>query len=216
MLASKHSSNGILKYSKFLVFAAFLTSCAGTKKNQPELSAMEGRKVALISVDAEPTMRRMVEVALVNQLVKLGTFVLIPKSDVDKARALHHIDPRNEKKIGEAVDADYTMTVRVLELRADELKGYSQETIQDSQLAEERGDDGKTERVYPVKALDGKVQIEVTFLEIKNGDLRKGLAEASRRVEKEGNKEAIHLPPRMRFLEELTGEAFHQFFERYN
>jgi hypothetical protein len=32
--------------------------------------------------------------------------------------------------------------------------------------------------------------------------------------EKEGSS-AIHLPPRLRFLEEITNEAFKNFFDRY-
>lgn len=206
----------LVRFLTTIGLVGLTTACASTRKTTPELALLEGKRVALMDIEGEPTARKIVEVALVNQLVKRGTFILVSKKDVKKARTEAHIDPRDDRRVADAVQASHTLRAKVLTLDADEIKGFNTETVVDSQLAEERGDDGKAERVYPVKALDGKVRIELRFLEVATGDERKAVAEFQRRVEKAANREAIHLPPKLRFLEELSNEAFQEFFERYN
>jgi hypothetical protein len=210
---------GIVEKGRILIAIALTwtaVGCASTRKTVPELSMLEGKRIALIEIEGEPTARQIVEVALVNQLAKRGTFILVSQKDVEHARAKTLFDPRDDRKVAEAVQASHTLRAKVLNLDADETKGFGKSVVYDSQLAEERGGDGKSERVFPIKALDGNVRVELRFLEIQTGEERKAVAEASRRLEKDAQKEAIHLPPKMRFLEELANEAFQDFFERYN
>lgn len=176
---------------------------------------MEGRKVALVEIQAEPTARSIIETSLVNQLVKRGTFLLVPKQEIDAARSSHQVDNSDPAAVAKAAGADYALKAEVLKFEADTREGYSDEEVEDSQLAEERGDDGKTRRLYKVKAMTGDVQIRLEFLNLKTGDLRTGVAEKTDRVEAEARTSSAHLPPKIRFLERLSNEAFHEFFERY-
>jgi hypothetical protein len=197
------------------------TSCSsGPKRTTPELSKLEGKKVALVEVEAEPTARRIVEVALVNQLVKDGTFILVSKQDVDAARTQPKTDLLNPIDIARAAGADFALLARVLEFDATTREGYSKEVVEDSQLAEERGEKERmTERLYKVKSLTGKVRVEMTFLpaaaDADLSDRRTAVAEADQVVTAEAKTSAARLPPKMRFLEELTNQAFAKFFETY-
>jgi hypothetical protein len=198
------------------LFAVLAAGCASAKKTVPELSRMEGKKVALIEVDGEDTPRKVVEVALVNQLVERGSFELIGKREVQAAR--DHVDQgvRDWKGIARRAGAEVALKAKVLEFSADTREGYSSEQVEDSQLAEETGTDGKTERVYKVKGMHGKVRVQLTFFELATNDERVGVAEADEVVKAEGNKGGIHLPPKLRFLETLSNQAFKNFFEKYD
>ena len=80
------------------------TSCSTAKKRTtPELGKMEGKKVALVDIDGEDSSRSVVEVALINQLLKRGTFILINKKEVDAAKALPEMSPLDWKGIFEYV-----------------------------------------------------------------------------------------------------------------
>lgn len=176
---------------------------------------LQGKKVALVDVTAEATSRRIVEVALVNQLIKNGTFILISKQDVDAARGAVDQDPRDWKGIARRAGADYALRANVLQFDAVEHKGYSERQVEDSQLEAETGN-GKTQQVYPVKSLDGHVRIQLEFTDLAHDDGRSAVAEAQDLVTSEGKDEAIHLPPRMSFLETLTNRALASFFTQYN
>ena len=195
---------------------ATAAGCASAKKTTPELSRMEGKKVALIEVNGEDTPRKVVEIALVNQLVDRGSFELIGKREVQAAR--DHVDQgvRDWKGIAKRAGAEIALKAKVLEFVADTREGYSAESVEDSQLAEETGTDGKTERLYKVKAIQGKVRVQLTFADLVTGDERTGVAEAEEEVRAEGNKGGIHLPPKLRFLEKLSNQAFKNFFEKYD
>lgn len=201
-----------------LVFVALLAiSCATSKKIlTPRLSKLEGKKVALIDIEGETTAKSVVEVALVNQLLQKGSFTLIGKKEVEAARLAPDQNPLDFKTIAKRVGADYALLAKVLEFSAEEKEGYSAEEVEDSQLAAERGKaEGKTHRLFKVKALHGKIRVELKFIALSDGDIRTGVAESDEQLLQDQRKEAIHLPPKLRFLEKTANIAFKNFFEKY-
>jgi hypothetical protein len=195
----------------------FLVSCStGKKKTEPELSSLRGKKVALVGVDGEDTARKVIEVSLVNQLVQRGTFILISKQDLEQARLAPEQDPMDWKGIAKRSGAEVALRAKVLKFDAQDYSGYTSEEVYDSQLAEEHGTDGKTQRVYKVKSLNGDVQILLEFTTLDDTDTRSAVAEAQDKVVESEKTSSIHLPARLRFLETLTNKAFKTFFERYN
>ncbi len=200
------------------VALAGATGCSSAKKKTPELSRLEGKKVALISIDGEKTSRSIVEVALVNQLMKRGSFELVGKREVDAARGAASQDTTDWIGVARKAGADYALKANVLQFDAVENEGYSSEKVEDSQMAAERGEDHRmVDRLYKVKSLDGKVRVQLDFAKTdeKDPDLRSGVAEAEQKVTAEGKTGGIHLPPRLRFLETIANEAFQAFFEKY-
>jgi len=206
-----------LKFSG-VVFCLLLAGCSGKKvRTTPELSHLAGKKVALVEVDGEETARNIVEVALVNQLVRTGYFELVSKQDIEAARVAVDVDSSNPLAVARKSGADYALLAKVLAFDAVEKQGYSEEKVQDSQLEQETGN-GETTRVYKVKRLDGHVAVELDFTDVSasgKGEARSAVAEKSEQVSADSRTEAAHLPPRLRFLEKLSNDAFHDFFEKY-
>lgn len=192
-----------------------LFSCASVKKKEPELSELEGKKVALVEVDGEETARKVVEVSLVNQLIQNGTFLLVSKGELQKARDAHDLPAGDWKALTQRVGADYALRAKILQFDGDISEGYNTEETYDSQLEAERGD-GKTQRVFKAKILEGRVRVELSFVRIFDGDTRTAVAEAEDRIMEEAKTQAIHLPPKLRFLEDLANKAFKEFFDRYH
>ena len=54
------------------------------------------------------------------------------------------------------------------------------------------------------------------FSSLAEKDLRSGVAEASEKIVAEQKSSRAELPPRLRFLETLSNEAFKKFFDKYN
>ncbi|MBL7715317.1 MAG: hypothetical protein JNL01_07585 [Bdellovibrionales bacterium] len=201
--------------------ALVASGCASSrKKTTPELSNYEGKKVALVEVEGESTQTAIVEVALVNQLIKRGTFILVSKKEIDQARTQVGTDTSDWKAFAKAAGADIALRAKVIQFDADTHEGYSSEIVDDSQMAAERGEaHRKVEKVFKVKALRGRVQVELQFATLTGdnaGDLRYAVAQANEDVQESANKSAIHLPPKLRFLEKLTNQAFAKFFDQYN
>ncbi|MGK5083074.1 hypothetical protein WDW37_07185 [Bdellovibrionota bacterium FG-1] len=199
-----------------LIVGLAATGCSHAAKKKPVLSELEGKKVALIEIEGEATARAVVEVALINQLVQRGSFEIIPKQEINQARTATEQDPTDWVGIARRAGADYALKAKVLQFSAEQKDGYSSEELYDSQLAAERGEkEGKTQRLFKVKSLSAKVQVQLDFehTDPKNPDRRSGVAEAERTVTAESKTEAAHLPPRLRFLEELSNEAFNKFFK---
>jgi hypothetical protein len=195
-----------------------LTGCSHAKKKDVALSEMLGKKVALISIDGEETARKVTEVALINQLVQHGSFDLVSKQDVEKARIAPDQDPMDWIGIARRSGADYALKAKVIQFDATEHQGYSSEKVEDSQMAQDMGEDHRmTDQIYKVKSLAAKVQIELAFAKTdpKDPDLRTGIAESEETATSGTRTEAPHLPPSLRFLEQLEGKAFAKFFEQY-
>jgi hypothetical protein len=199
-----------------LLLGVFAVGCSSAPKKTDlvSLKSLHGKKVALVSIEGEDTARKITEVALINQLVKRGTFELISKGAVETARTDVDQDPTDWKGLAKRSGAELALRVRVNRFNADVKSGYSKEEVYDSQLAEENGTDGKTERIYRAKALVGDVQFELKFTDLATQTTTRGIAEATDRVESNAKLSAVTLPPRLRFLETLSNTAFKKFFEQ--
>jgi hypothetical protein len=208
------------RFSKSFCLAALclalFAGCAGAKKKTtPELGNLTGKKVALVEILGEPTSVQVVEVALVNQLIARGTFELVSKKAVDAAKADPSVDTTDVKAIAKKAGADYALRVRIADFATDVTQGYSTEEVEDSQLKAERGD-GKTERLYKVKAMEGRFEAELTFVDLTTGETRSGTAKFQDKAESSEKTSAAKLPLRLSFLSKLANEAFKRFFDEYN
>lgn len=170
-----------------------MAACASPPKTTPELSTLLGRKVALVEVRGEPTAAKIVEVALVNELVKDGTFELINK---------------REGRTG----AEFLLQINVIDFTATENTGYDRLEVEDSQLKAETGQ-ARTERLVKVKSLKGVVRCEFQFTNVASGETRTASAEATETFVANEEQGSIRLPPRLRFLEQIAQKAVHRFFE---
>ena len=186
-----------------------------SKKTTPELSKMEGKKVALIEVVGEDTARQAAEVALINQLISRGTFIIVSKQDVQAARIQFQQDPSDWKGIAKRAGADFALKARVLEFKSEENVGYSHQQVEDSQMEAETGV-ATSDQLYKVKALTGSVRVELQFANLAEDDTRQAIAEKQGRAEADERQGAAHLPPRLSFLTGLLEQAFKQFFDQYN
>ncbi len=198
--------------------SACLTSCStAKKKTTPELSKLEGKKVALISIDGEETAKKVIEVSLVNQLLKTGYFELIEKEVILKAKTRPEVNPLDVRQIAKTSGADYALEAKVLDFTGEDSEGFNKVTVNDSQMAKERGEKERmVERLVKVKKREARVAIELTFTEVAGDqDKRVGVAGASESVTDSEEKEAIHLPPKLRLLESVAEKAFAKFFEEY-
>lgn len=201
-----------------LTFFLVLASCShGQKKTTPELDRLAGKKVALVGIEGEAKAKAIAEVALINQLAQGGDFILISKQDLDTVRARFEQDPTAWRKLARDAGADYALKMKVIDFTADTHEGYSSEIVDDSEMAAERGEKERmTERTFKAKSIEGRVKFELQFTGVNDefkGDVRSGFAEASSRVVEDEKNGGIHLPPKLRYLETLSNEAFAGFFK---
>ena len=189
---------------------------SSVKKTAPELSSLEGKKIALLEVEGEATSRSVVEVALINQIQRRGTFILVSKENLAKARQDVDLLATDWKNIARRAGADVALRAKVQKFSAENHEGYSSETVEDSELAAEQGGNaGKTEHVYKVKSLDAEVAVKLEFTDLETDEVRTAVAKAKDVVTADAREGGIHLPPRLRFLEKLSNQAFEKFFETY-
>ena len=199
----------------FIAAIAFASCKTAPKKTTPELAKLAGKKVALVSVEAEDSARSMVEVALVNQLVQRGTFILVSQQDVEAARADFRQDPTNWRALARRAGADVALRAHVIALDATTRTGYDTEVVKDSQWEEETGEETR-KKTYKVKSLTGHVAIRLDFTDLSNDDNRTGVAIADEVVKAEEKKSPAILPMKLSFLEKLTNAAFKKFFIDYD
>ena len=200
----------------FFALTVGVTSCkTAPKKTTPELAKLAGKKVALVSVEAEDSARSMIEVALVNQLISRGTFILISQQDVETARVDFRQDPTNWRALARRAGADVALRAHVIALDATTRTGYDTEVIKDSQWEEETGE-ATRKKTYKVKSLTGHVEIRLDFTDLSNDDNRTGVATADEVVKAEEKNSPAVLPMKLSFLEKLTNAAFKKFFLDYD
>jgi hypothetical protein len=146
--------------------------------------------------------------------VKRGTFILVSKEDVDAARTAPSQDPTDYKGIALRSGADYALEAKVEEFSAKTTSGYSAVDENDSQLEAETGS-GKSQRLYKVRQMVGRVAVKLTFVDTHTGEVRSAVAEADGTATAENKEQAEYLPPKLRFLEGISNDAFQKFFEKY-
>ena len=202
-----------LAFSAFFFFG--LVACTSPKKKtELSLKDIEGKKVALTAIDAQPTTRTIIEVSLVNELLKHGSFILIPKQEIELIKNKPLQDPLDELGVAQKAGADFALQIRVLDFSAETREGYSREEIFDSQIAEEQGTDGKTQHLFKVKELTGRVELEWKWTQLATDLSLKTKTEAQDHIKAEAKTSAIHLPLRMQFLTQITQKAIRQFFNQ--
>lgn len=196
-----------------------LAACSSEpKKRTPgeptevHLDRLLGKKVALVEIEGESTGRKVVEVALVNQLLREGTFILVPKKDLDLIRQTPESETAQAQDLARRAGADFALKVRLLEFEANETQGFNEEEIEDSQLKAERGGSGITRRLNRVRSLQGQVRAQLEFIDVNTSEVQIGIAQHTDQVTVEQKTSAAHLPPRLRFLEAMTQKAFEHFF----
>jgi hypothetical protein len=213
-----HSNKGRFKRIAFRILAAalpLLAACShASKSTTPELSQMLGKKVAFVEILGEKTAAQATEVALINQLTRNGTFIILSKEDVEAARVQFQQDPSDWKGIAKRAGADYALKARVLEFSSQVNVGYSHQTVEDSQMEAETGE-SKSDELYKVKRLTGKVKVELQFANIADGTVKTGTAEKEGQAEGDERQGAVHLPPRLSFLIGLLEQTFQDFFKEY-
>jgi hypothetical protein len=197
-----------------VLLLALANGCAGKKAaDRVDLSEIQGKKVALISIEGgEASARSIIETALVNQLMQRGTFILVSKQDVAEARRAPDQNPTDWKGIARRAGADYALKARILDFTADTQGGYSSETVEDSQLKAETGN-GKTEQIYKVRRITGHVLVALDFARAAGGHASSGTAEATDQATAGSRTESATLPPKLRFLEKVANNAFQKFFQ---
>ena len=206
----------------FLIF--FLAGCSSSqKKNSSDdvapiaLSQLHGKKIVLSEIHGESTAKKIIEVALVNQLVKEGSFILLAKKEIEKLRHQYDTDTSDMEALAKQAGADYSLQIRVIEFEASFHEGHFIEEVEDSQYEEEQGNSEKLKKTFQIKTLEGRVKAKLEFRPLKEGDKTlSGTAQAYEKIEKNNKKEAIQFPPKLGFLENLTNKAFRDFFDRYN
>ena len=201
------------KLSLLALCLVWLTGCASGKKKSEEIfPELVGKKIALASIEGEDSAKKIAEVAVINQLVKKGSFILISKQDFEEARRAPNQDPSDLEGAARKAGADYALFIEIAQFDGKVRQGYSEEEVIDTQLAEEMGTDGKTQQVFRVKSLQGIVQFDLRFVNLLTHEVKTGTAHAEKTVNENARNSAIHLPPVLRFLEDLSNTAFNEFF----
>ncbi len=221
-LSSVTISREVKRFAILFLVGALTACSSGSKRTTPKLSEMTGKKVALVEIDAEPSTRLSVEVSLVNELIARGTFELIAKGDLEKAKQDPALNPLDAVALGKRVGADYVLKTRVRSFTADETSGYVKIKVEDSQLAAEQGEKARwTEKPVKAKSLVGTVHLELEFTDLARFEknptdaVKTGPAVATQRIDATEEKGAIALPPKMKFLDQLTRKAVRSFFEEF-
>jgi len=205
--------SGLITLSLISLFAG----CSG-KKNADEITVerhipetVVGKKVALMEIEGESFQRSSIEVALVNQLKKNGTFILLNKRDIEEVRSRAEFKADDWKKIAKSAGADFALRVRVLKFETEIREGYSKDKIEDPLLAKETGKD-EQERLYKVKSIEGEVRFEIQWHDLNTDKAEYGVTESRKVVSNDNRNGAIRLPARLIYLEMLSNEAFAKYF----
>lgn len=208
----------------FLLLGLVFAGCKSTPKTpEPspsptaEFRSFVGKKIALVDVETlrgGDTARRVVEVALVNELMKRGTFELLAKEDVNAARTAPDQDPTDWRGVARRAGAEASLRIKVLQFFSEQKEGYSEQEIQDTYLEKETGKE-KSKRLYKVKALDSHVEYRLELVDLEQGKIFVDTIEKkSRIVADESKGTSARLPPRLRVLESLSQTAFGEFFDK--
>jgi hypothetical protein len=180
--------------------------------NTPAPSEIVGKKVALLEIEGEESAKKIIEVALINQLVQKGAFVLIAKSEIEQARHQPNQNPLDWLGLAKRVGADIALKIHVQDFQANTHESYSTRDVYDSQIAAEQGTDGKTQQVFKVKSMDAHVRFALTFTPVLGDSPKTYIADKQEHLEASAQDTSIHLPPTLRLLEKLSNDALTNVF----
>ncbi len=155
----------------------------------------------------------MVEVAIVNELIKRGDFELISKKEFERARSEVEASPLAIAETAKRLGAHLLLKAEVRESTVDAEQGYDRVETEDSALRDETGN-GKTDRLIKVKRLTGRVTIYFEFQDLATSETRSALETESEELRETEERGAIRLPPKLRFLERVVQKTVTRFFEQ--
>lgn len=194
---------------------SFGTGCASKKTKEDldrdALSGLSGKKVAITDIEGESTARRVFETSLINQILKHGNFELIPKKSVEVAKVDPTLVPGDLLAVAKKAGADFALSAKIQKFEALDEEGVSEEQIDDPVLAEERGD-GQDKRFYKVRRMTASILVEFKTTDLGSGKSHLFLIEDHHALTEEAKTQAIHMPPKLRYLEERMNTAVEKFF----
>lgn len=173
---------------------------------------LQSKRVALAEIKSAAQSKTQVEVAIINEILEHGRFEIVDRTSVQEALVTYPTQT-DWKRLGEKLDADYIMSVRVAEFKVDERHGYDVTEEEDSVLAEEAGQSKpiKTKNYYKVKSYTGFVRLLIVLFDVKRDAIAyQGSGESNQTV----NSRDMNMPGKMKLLETLTHKAVTDFFEK--
>ncbi|MBN20148.1 MAG: hypothetical protein CL678_02585 [Bdellovibrionaceae bacterium] len=197
-----------------LIFVSLLGLHCSSSTKKIELSEFSGKSVALVEMKGTPTAQRITEVALINQLVHHGSFKLIPKKRIEQLKSQYDTDSTQLVSIAKKANADYALWIDIQQFKAeDEKTKVFKKTIDEDLLAETGS--GVTEKVVPLITREGVYSASVRFMNLQTEKTSTGEVFSEKKEIHEEIKSAIHLTPKLRFLEMLAEDAFQKFFKEH-
>lgn len=202
-----------LSVALFLFSQIFLAGCAHKKTIQPvTLSNLVDKHVALAEVKGSVESVKHVEVAIINEILDHGRFMIVDKATVQDALSIYPTESDYEG-LGKKVGADYVLGVKIKNFDIKERQGYDKVVTEDSVLTEESGEKKPVmgTRYVKVKSFEGLVKLECTFFDVlANKVTYQGIGEATAT---ENSRDKKYMG-KMDLLERLSGQAITDFFEK--
>lgn len=205
----------LLLFTVFLFLVSQLTfhGCSH-KKDIKQLSKedLQSKRVALVEIKGAPESKNQVEIAIINEILEHGRFEIVDRVTVQDALTTYPTES-DWKRLGDKVDADYIMSVRIAEFKVDERQGYDKLVEEDSVLAEEAGQTKPMmgTRYQKIKAYSGFVRLNIIMFDVdQNAIIYQGAGQASETQ----NSRDMKLPGKMKLLETLAHRAVTDFFEK--
>lgn len=217
-----------MKTFTLLVMAAIsVSACSKKKTDTLTRRSLEGKRVAVATIEGgDSTTKKIIEVALVNEIVDKGRFEIVNREDVQKA--LENYPAASDRvRLGKYLHADYVLDIMAEEFKVTDRSGLDEVIEADPVMKEEwhSKDDVVAKKYVKVKSEEGRVKLKFTFVDVASGTgdagsgakalSAMGSATDTRTARLTGDKKTGgELPGKLALLEELSGKAVQNFFEK--
>ncbi len=186
--------------------------CAKKKAETLNLRMLESKKVAVAEITGDEKSAKMVEIALVNEIIEQGRFQIVDRTTVKEALVTYPAE-NDRVRLGKKVGADYVLSVAIQEFKVTDRSGLDQVEEEDSQMTEEwkSSDPIKTKSYVKVKGREGIVRLMFKFLDVEKDEvIFKGIGSGRETV----NSREQTIPGQLKLLEGLSNRAVRDFFDR--